>query len=264
MIKIQDDSKISISKLAKSANVSVRTLQYYDKIGLLKPSCFSESKGRLYTENDIALLHQIVTLKSLGLTLEEIKSKINPVDNSSDVLDILNQQTYIINEQISKSMKVLESMEMIKKEILTSKTVDWEKYSNIMKLISDNNEYYWVINYLEKDMLKKISDIHANDNKLNKPEGWLKECLNKAIELEEKGVSYDSEEAQELASEWWYYIKRYTDEDEELIYQIYNFYNSSIKWPGEFGDIQKRSQAFLEKTIEHYLNKNEIVITKQV
>ncbi|MGL5314657.1 MAG: MerR family transcriptional regulator [Peptostreptococcaceae bacterium] len=259
---MQDTDKISISKLAKSANVSVRTLQYYDQIGLLKPSSFSETKGRLYTENDIALLHQIVTLKSLGLTLDEIKSKINPVDNSTDVLDILNQQAYIINEQISKSMKVLESIEMIKEEILTSKIVDWSKYSNMMKLISDNNEYYWVINYLEKDMLKKISDVHEIDTKLNPPHRWLKEYLNKAIELDEKGVSYDSDEAQELASEWWSYIQRYTDGDETLIHQIYDFYNSSHKWPGEFGEIQKQSQVFLEKIIEHYLIKNDLIKNK--
>lgn len=257
---MQDKGQISISKLAKFANVSVRTLQYYDQIGLLKPSSFSESKGRLYTENDIALLHQIVTLKSLGLTLDEIKRKISPVDNSSDVLEILTQQAYIINEQISKSKKVLESIEMIKREINDSKKVDWSKYSNMMKLISENNEYYWVINYLEKDMIKKISDIHENDNELNRPERWLKRVLNKAIELDESGALYDSEEAQALAKQWWDYIKQYTDGDKELIYQIYNFYNSEHEWPGEFGSIQKRSKVFLEKIIEHYLIQNEIIL----
>lgn len=255
---METEGKISISKLAKSANVSVRTLQYYDKIGLLKPSSFNETKGRVYNENDIALLHQIITLKSFGLTLDDIKHKINPVDNSEDVLDILNQQAYIINEQISKSKKILESIAMIKKDIIASKTVDWSKYSNMMQLINDNNEYYWVVNYLEKDIFKKISDIHEHDSKSDNSKVWLKECFKKAIELNEKGISHDSDEAQELAKDWWYNIKRYTNGDKKLIDQLYKFYNTADNWPGEFSEMQKQSQEFMEKSIEHYLITNNL------
>ncbi len=255
------NDKISISKLAKYANVSVRTLQYYDKIGLLKPSVYSESKGRLYTEKDIALLHQIVTLKSFGLTLDEIKSKVNPINNSDDVLDILTQQADIINEKISKHKKVLESIEMIKKEIVESKVVDWSKYSNMMRLISENNEYYWIINYLEKDMLKKISDVHKKNKENNKSENWLKDFLTKALELDRKGAKCDSDEAQALASQWWYYIKQYTDGDENLIKKLYNFYGTSNKWPDEYAEFQEISEGFMENIIGYYLKKNNIIIS---
>ena len=68
---------MTVGELAKEANVSVRTLQYYDKIDILKPSSFSEGGRRLYNSKDMALLHQIITLKSLGFSLNDIKDRID-------------------------------------------------------------------------------------------------------------------------------------------------------------------------------------------
>ena len=53
----------TISQIAKLSGISVRTLQYYDEIGLLKPSSLSESGYRLYDEEALGKLQQILTLK---------------------------------------------------------------------------------------------------------------------------------------------------------------------------------------------------------
>ena len=79
-----------MGQLAKRGNVSIRTLQYYDKIGLLKPSSISEGGRRLYNDNDITVLHQIITLKSLGLSLKEIGQRLVPINSTEDVLIMLN------------------------------------------------------------------------------------------------------------------------------------------------------------------------------
>ena len=52
--------------------VTVLTLQYYDKEGC-SPSAESEGGRRLYTDKDLVLLHQILSLKSLGFSLKDIK-----------------------------------------------------------------------------------------------------------------------------------------------------------------------------------------------
>src|SRR6266566_7314823 len=61
------------SQFAQKASVSVRTLRYYDKVGLLSPSLYTEAGYRLYTDEDLLSLQQILALKFLGLSLEEIK-----------------------------------------------------------------------------------------------------------------------------------------------------------------------------------------------
>lgn len=59
---------MTVGELAKKMNVTVRTLQYYDKEGVLSPSAESEGGRRLYTDKDLVLLHQILSLKSLGFS----------------------------------------------------------------------------------------------------------------------------------------------------------------------------------------------------
>lgn len=53
---------------AKKAGVSIRTIRFYDKENLLKPSSHSESGYRIYTDSDFAKLQKILTLKFLGFS----------------------------------------------------------------------------------------------------------------------------------------------------------------------------------------------------
>lgn len=64
----------SVSELAKMAGVSVRTLHYYDEIGLLKPSARSASGYRLYGHDDLLQLQQILFFKELEFSLDEIRT----------------------------------------------------------------------------------------------------------------------------------------------------------------------------------------------
>ncbi|MDY6038362.1 MAG: MerR family transcriptional regulator [Eubacterium sp.] len=71
---------ITIKKLSDIAGVSVRTLQYYDKIGLLKPSDYTESGYRLYSEQDAETLQYILLFKELEFSLQDIKAMIKSAD----------------------------------------------------------------------------------------------------------------------------------------------------------------------------------------
>ncbi len=63
-----------VGELAKLTGLSIRTLRYYDQIGLFYPSDYSKRGFRLYNESDLSRLQQIPALKELELKLEEVKS----------------------------------------------------------------------------------------------------------------------------------------------------------------------------------------------
>lgn len=63
-----------IGQLAKEAGISIRTLRYYDELGILKPSFVSDTGYRYYNQDDIMKLHHIAMLKQLGFTLPQIRS----------------------------------------------------------------------------------------------------------------------------------------------------------------------------------------------
>lgn len=89
---------IHIKNLAEQTNITVRTLRYYEQIGLLVSSSKTEGGHRLYTEEDLQKLQQIQFYKSMGYRLSDIKAMlIDPEWNWS--AGLANQLTYILDEQ---------------------------------------------------------------------------------------------------------------------------------------------------------------------
>lgn len=72
--------------LAKLAGVSVRTVQYYDKRGILVPSQLSEGGRRIYSESDLEKLRLICFLRELDFSIEQIK-RLYAEENAKQVLD---------------------------------------------------------------------------------------------------------------------------------------------------------------------------------
>ena len=68
---------MTVNEVSKLTGVSIRTLQYYDKIGLLKPTGYTESGYRLYDDIALERLQQILLYKELKFSLKEIKQIID-------------------------------------------------------------------------------------------------------------------------------------------------------------------------------------------
>ena len=71
---------MTVHEVSKLAGVSVRTLQYYDKIGLLHPSGYSEAGYRLYADNDLERLQQILLFRELEFPLKDIRKIMESPD----------------------------------------------------------------------------------------------------------------------------------------------------------------------------------------
>ena len=64
---------MKISDVAKLTGVTVRTLHYYDEIGLLKPGEVTEAGYRVYNDTDLEVLQQILFFRELDFPLEDIR-----------------------------------------------------------------------------------------------------------------------------------------------------------------------------------------------
>ncbi|MCI9136076.1 MAG: MerR family transcriptional regulator [Lachnospiraceae bacterium] len=71
---------MTVNEVSKLTGVSVRTLQYYDKIGLLKPTSYTESGYRLYDDTALETLQQILLFRELEFSLKEIKKILSGAD----------------------------------------------------------------------------------------------------------------------------------------------------------------------------------------
>ena len=71
---------MTVNEVSKLTGVSIRTLQYYDKIGLLKPTKYTESGYRLYDDIALEKLQQILLFREFEFSLKEIKEIISKKD----------------------------------------------------------------------------------------------------------------------------------------------------------------------------------------
>lgn len=85
-------------QFAHLANVSERTIRYYDKIGLLKPSFVMENGYRQYSDLDLLKLQKILSLKHLGFSIEEIFPMVMDNTNLKESFEL---QIDLIEDKIS-------------------------------------------------------------------------------------------------------------------------------------------------------------------
>ena len=71
---------MTVHEVSKLTGVSIRALQYYDKIGLLKPTGYTQSGYRLYDDTALETLQQILLFRELEFPLKEIKEIISSAD----------------------------------------------------------------------------------------------------------------------------------------------------------------------------------------
>lgn len=97
--------KMMIHEVAKLTGITIRALHYYDEIGLLEPTKADKTKYRLYSENDLEKLQQILFYREVGFSLKEIKALLSaPVYNRREALErhleLLNLRKKKIEELI--------------------------------------------------------------------------------------------------------------------------------------------------------------------
>lgn len=81
-------AQFTIGKLADASQVSVETIRYYERSGLLNPPQRSASGYRLYRNDDVRRLRFILRAKTLGFTLEEIQALMQLSETDADRCDV--------------------------------------------------------------------------------------------------------------------------------------------------------------------------------
>src|SRR3954452_18682683 len=97
---------LKVGELARRTGLTIRTLHHYDEIGLLKPSLHTESGHRLYTAGDVARLQQVLSLRQLGFSLEEVRACLDRPGFSP--LEVLRLHVVRLREQIELQQKLCE------------------------------------------------------------------------------------------------------------------------------------------------------------
>jgi DNA-binding transcriptional MerR regulator len=181
-----DRQHYTTSQFAQRAAVTARTLRFYDKVGLLSPSGHTEAGHRLYSDEDLWNLQQILALKFLGFSLEEIKVCLQT--HPERLQETLATQKAMMQEKRSQLNMVIQAIEKAE-TLLQSNQGDWESIVDVIQVMQMEQNKEWVNKYLTPEQQQKMAEISSR--------------------------SYSPEAAQKVA-EWG---KNWTEEDQKRVSQ---------------------------------------------
>jgi DNA-binding transcriptional MerR regulator len=131
---------LKVGELARRTGLTVRTLHHYDEIGLLQPTGRSEGNYRLYGADDVARLHAIQTLRSLGLALDEIGQLLT--SGGADLQVIVGRQLEALDVQIRSATELRQRLTLVQAKYAAGDQPDFEDWIATLSLMTTGARYF--------------------------------------------------------------------------------------------------------------------------
>ncbi|PMC33762.1 MerR family transcriptional regulator [Bacillus sp. UMB0899] len=151
----------TISEFGKRARITVRTLRFYEEIGLLNPTQQNSSGHRLYGLTELAKLQQIQSLKFLGYSLQGIKELIK---HDTDAVTQLNKslplQHNLLTEKRNELNRAIEAIERVQFLIENGKSITWKVLSSLLfQMEHEQDQIEWIKDYFSDDIANQFFSL---------------------------------------------------------------------------------------------------------
>jgi MerR family transcriptional regulator, thiopeptide resistance regulator len=235
----------------------VRTLRYYDRVGLLSPSVRTEAGHRRYSDADLARLQQILALKFLGFSLDEIGHclRVGP----TKLPDALALQRAMLEKSRAQLNKIILALDYAE-HTLRDKCQDWDIIIKLIRLFQMGNDF--TKQYYTEEQRQKIAewgkDWTPEDQKVAS-QRWDAAMveLRRLVAADEDPAGST---AQALAREWYDLVQSFTHGDKGVEGGLKNMYNDIAKMPQEQRPYPMPFDAaggtFINKALEIYKQQN--------
>jgi len=251
-VKDADDKLFQAREFAELTGVTVRTLHHYDRLDLFKPSRYSRAGYRLYRASDVTRLEQIVALKVIGFSLEEIKNILSR--NSIDLATALRRQREALTEKTKRLELAIQAIERAEYVIGTSREPGWEMFIKIIEVINMQQDMSWTKKYYSEDAQREIEKRAVTIPREVIEQGqrdWA--VLIKEVDAAvTSGVDPASELAQGLAVRWSELLKGFTGGNPEIQKGLNKMYADRPSWPASMPKpFSDEVQAFIIEAMKH-------------
>lgn len=159
----------SSGEFAKMAHITKKTIRYYDEHNILKPSYVAPTGARFYSDEDFARLQQILLLKYLGFSLDDIREMAINDSDYHFMANSLNLQLKLVQDKIEQLQTVEKAIRETSETIQKEHSVDWSQMLDLIHLTGMEKSL--------RNQYKNASNISAriklhNEYASNK-QGWF-------------------------------------------------------------------------------------------
>jgi MerR family transcriptional regulator, thiopeptide resistance regulator len=240
----------TIKKLADLAGVSVRTLHYYDEVGLLRPDSRSESGYRYYGEEAVVRLQQIMFFRELGFSLEEIGKIISSPD--FDVLEALQSHRNLLTKKAERINELLVTIDKTIKNLKGETKMQIKEYYNgfsdeQIKKYREEVRQRWGEKALQESE-ERITKMGKERFAALQAEGGM---IFQTIS-DNMSRGYDSDIIQAQVTKWRQWLENFHHYSEEAVLGLGQEYSQGPEFAEFFRKFHNDLPEFLTKAIEYY------------
>lgn len=245
---------MTVHEVVNLTGITARTLHYYDEIGLLKPSIVTEARYRLYTDEDLARLQEILFFREVGFALKEIKKLLqSPNYNRTEALEkhlvILEAQKERIDNLIA-----LVNSEISGKQELSFSAFSQSKVLELQSKFRDEIVERWG----DTESFKEFeSTFSPKARKIQNEQMETFYCIAQSVF--EKLAMYENKapdcpEVQQIVKEWQQYISQnFYQCDKRMLSYLGNLYVTDERFSDFINRFGKGDLAsFFNKAIGAY------------
>ncbi len=244
------ETRYTVRQLAALAGISRRTLHHYDAIGLLRPVRHPANGYRLYSREDALRLQQILFLREMGLSLEEIRAALDRPD--FDLLRALEQQRKALRERQARLTRLLQTVERTIAHLSGEITMtDNELFAGF----SEEQQAQY-----EEEIERRYGDHYLNESRRR----WGSYSPEKKRQIQEEGgaiyldmvaaMPYGpaSPQAQACVARWHQHLRYFYEPTTEILLGLADGYNDDPRFAAFFQRIHPDLAPFLRSAIQIY------------
>lgn len=244
----------TVKQLADLAEVSRRTLHYYDEVGLLKPASRSENGYRQYDDTSLFRLQQILFYREMGLDLQQIKSLLDAPD--FDLVSALQTHRHALQKKIKRLQTLMQTVDATMMHLTGE--VDMNK-KNIFKGFSEEKQKQY-----EKEAVaswgegakQSIEQWHSySDERKEEIMQEGSQIYEAIVANMDKGAA--SPEIRALLVRWHEHLRHFYEPSIEVLGGLGDMYHDHPDFNATFTKIHPDLPAFLKEAIAIYVDELE-------
>jgi DNA-binding transcriptional MerR regulator len=244
----------TVNKLSKLAGVSVRTLHYYDEIGLLKPDAIRSNGYREYGDQAVLKLQQILFYRELDLSLEEIKAMVSRPD--FDPVAALEAHRVSLQGRAARLERLIQTVddtllhmkglkEMSPKQLFTAfSDEEQEKYAKEAEQMYDPT--------IVKESNRKFKALSTAEKQRIFDEG--NQIYADMVAAMPKGAA--SPDVQAIVERWRKHMDYFWTPNLEQLNGLAEVYNSDPRFKANFDKIDAGLAEFMREAVGEYVKRN--------
>lgn len=244
--------KMTISETAAITGVSVRTLHYYDEIGLLKPPYVDEQNGyRFYNESSLERLQEILFFRELDFSLKAIAEILSSPDY--DKKKALAEQKNLLLLKKSRLERIIAALDSAEKgeNTMNFNVFDNTEYEAAQKQYAEEAKQKWGKTDAYKESAEKTSSY--SKEKWGEVYSDMDDIMAEFAECMNSGFAPSDEQAQLLVKKWQDFItKSMYDCTKEILAGLGQMYVCDERFTANIDKHGAGTAAFMSEAITKY------------